>query len=140
MTTIPPATIAAFHATGYGVEAPDAPFVLRIGEHSPPLAALMAAHAAPGAAYLTAWNPRSTQADPAANARAQDNLRTALAEQAIAFLDGWGADPEGRWPPEHSLLALGLDLPVAAVLADRFGQDAFVWSGPDARPQLILRR
>ncbi len=140
MTTIAPSTIAAFHATDYRVDAAPAAFVLRIGEHSPPLAALLRAHAAAGAAYLTAWNPSSTQAPAADNAAAQAALMAALSDRATRVIAGWGADPEGRWPPEASLLAVGLSLADAKALADRFGQDAFVWSGDDARPQLILLR
>jgi hypothetical protein len=37
-------------------------------------------------------------------------------------------------------LILGLSLAAAKVLAQDFEQNAFVWSGADAKPQLVVLR
>lgn len=44
------------------------------------------------------------------------------------------------WPTERSYFALGLALEPAKEIGIQFGQDAIVWVGADAVPQLILLR
>ena len=55
-------------------------------------------------------------------------------------IEGAGADPTGAWPPENSYFALGADLDAARAIGLRYRQDAVVWAGLDAVPQLILLR
>jgi hypothetical protein len=55
-------------------------------------------------------------------------------------IDGDGADPSGQWPAERSYLAFGIDADAARELGRRFQQDAVIWIGKDAIPQLLLLR
>jgi len=55
-------------------------------------------------------------------------------------IEGVGADPAGAWPEEKSYFALGINEDTARQLGMRFHQDAVVWVGPDAIPQLLLLR
>ena len=139
-TRIPADTLCAYAATDYRVEAPGPPFVLRIGRPAPALAALLRATRSPGAAYLTACNPRSRPLPAWANRRRQARLRRLLAAQPWTLLEGRGQHPRGRWPAEASLLVLGLSCAAARALGRRFQQNAIVWCGADAVPRLVLLR
>ncbi|MBL8723129.1 MAG: DUF3293 domain-containing protein [Planctomycetes bacterium] len=43
-----------------------------------------------------------------------------------------------EWPPEPSILVLGMPREVAVALARRFEQHALVWIGGDGVPELTL--
>jgi hypothetical protein len=138
-----PALLRAYGETHYRVDAdsPDqAAFVLRIGEVSKPLAGTHKKHGVDCSAYITACNPWSEAHSEAKNAIRQDKLLQALRMRSLRWMDGIGQHPDNQWPGEPSVLILGLSLAAAKVLAKDFEQNAFVWSGLDARPQLVLLR
>ena len=56
------------------------------------------------------------------------------------FIDGIGCDPSGCWPGEASCLVLGLSIDIARALGTEFEQNAIVWCGADAVPELVLLR
>ena len=136
---IAPDTIAAYRATDYRVDASQ-PFVLRVGQASPELAALYASAGVGCCAYITACNPHSRQVDPATNNRRQAALAQELRHCGCVAIPGVGQHPHNLWPGEPSFLALGLSLDAAKALARRHGQDAFVWCGPDTVAGLVLLR
>lgn len=129
------ATLRAFHETHYAVDG-DPPFALRIGERSDALAALHAVRGVACSAYVTACNPRCVDLGAAANAPRMAALRDELRAGGWQWLEGHGRHPTNGWPPEPSLLVLGLPLAAARDLAARHGQDAFVACGADATPRL----
>jgi hypothetical protein len=132
---------AAYRATHYVVDAPDGEVVLHVGAANDALAALMRAVHAPTAAVLTAHNPWSLATPAHANDAAQRELEAALAAHGIAMLPASGRDPSGAWPPETSVLALGLTREAADALARRFAQNAFVWvAGPGRACELVPTR
>ena len=136
---IDPHTVRAYTETEYRVHG-EPGFTLRVGA---PSADLLAAHARQGvdcSAYLTAWNPFSRKTDDATNAARQTELVDALSRLGLVCLPGLGRHPSNDWPGEDSVLALGLGLDAAKALGQRFEQNAIVWSGADAVPQLILLR
>jgi hypothetical protein len=51
-----------------------------------------------------------------------------------------GQHPSNKWPGEEIFLVLGLYFEAAKALGERFGQNAIVWCGIDAVPQLIVLR
>ena len=53
---------------------------------------------------------------------------------------GLGKDPSGEWRGEESVFVLGLDFDTTNALGREFQQNAAVWAGPDAVPQLLLLR
>ncbi|GMG91427.1 DUF3293 domain-containing protein [Cupriavidus pauculus] len=131
--------IQAYRETHYHVHG-NAPAVLKVGEFNPALAALHAAAGVDCSAFITAWNPFSSQQEPARNLSLQQALEQALQQRGLRWIGGVGQHPADAWPGEESLLVLGLTLDDARALGAQFGQNAIVWSGADALPQLILLR
>lgn len=139
-SVIDPEIIQAYLETHYHVHG-GAPAILRVGEASASLAALHDASGVKCSTFMTAWNPFSRQAtDEADNARRQAALASELAQRGLTFIDGIGQHPSNAWPGEPSFLVLGLALEDAKALGARHEQNAIIWSGADAVPQLILLR
>jgi len=154
--TIPPALIKAYRQAHYIVDLPVNNFdhfdhidhikharhikPIQIGQHNSGLAKLMADVDVTTAAYLTAFNPYSEQLSLVDNEAAQQKLISDLTTLNVSVMHGEGRDAHGKWPAEPSLLALGISLQDAEVLADRYGQNAFVWiANRDCVPHLRLR-
>ena len=139
MTAVADALLLAYLRANYRVPG-EAGFVLKIGVPSAPLAALYRRRACACAAFLTAWNPLGEPRDEALNRSAQHALLRELESRGHAWLPAIGEDPARRWPGEESLLVPGMALDEATAVAARWQQNALVWAGADARPQLILLR
>ncbi len=114
---------SAYSAAHYRVFA-DPPFVLRAGERSPELDALLASHAADTWAFITAWNPGSVVHSDAENATRMGRLRRTLS--GLTTYDGVGVDPAGEWPGEASVLVIGIPREEAVRVAAAFGQNAIL--------------
>lgn len=139
VTCLPESLIIAYRATRYRVFAtPD--FDLAIGQRSEVLEELYRKHAVTSAAFLTAWNPEGNLQDEAFNRAAFARLRERVALNASEVIAGFGEDPDGVWAGEESLLALGLSREAACEIGTEFTQNAIVWAGADAVPELILLR
>ena len=139
MSKIDPPTIQAYLETDYCVAAAE-PFVLRAGVVSAPLARLYRQHRTDCCAFITACNPHSNIVGDDANAERQRELARELTRLGLTFFDGVGRHPAGGWPAEPGYLALGLALADAKALGERFEQNAILWCGPDASPELVLLR
>lgn len=139
-TAISADKIKAFESTNYWVHAESGLFALRVGEYSDKLYQLYRATNQICGAFITAYNPYSEQRDDATNRAAQLRLAEHLQALAPLVLDGEGKDPEGKWPGEPSLFALGLDQKAARLIGEQYRQDAIIWVDRDAIPQLILLR
>lgn len=149
--------VAAYRSTDYRIESGvgsgcDA-IILHVDLHSEPLAQLFAASGHRCAAFITACNPFSLPQNPEANLAACARLRHRLDRQlrrhatqatqpaqAHQIIEGMSCDSSGAWAAEKSFLALGLDLEASRAIGREFGQNAIIWSGPDAVPRLILLR
>lgn len=138
-TAIDRDTVQAYLETDYRISAP-APITLRIGEVSAALAELHRRHGVEASAFITAWNPYSRATSDEVNAERQQALARELQQLGLTCLDGVGQHRSNQWPGEPSFLALGLTLEDAKVIGTRHGQNAIVWCGVDAVPQLILLR
>ncbi len=132
--------IASYRAADYRAGPDSAAITLRIDQYSESLAQLLAASGRQCAVFITACNPGSQPQSLAANRAADARLREELNRHTDQIIEGTGSDPSGTWPPEPSLLALGVDLTTAQVLGRQFGQNAVVWAGADAIPRLMLLR
>ena len=139
-TGLDPALVGAYRTADYHVVGPETRFVLHVDESSPALAALHATARSTCSAWLTACNPASVLQSNDENAAAQRSLKQRLERNGDRWLDGFGADPCGRWPAEPGVLALGLDRDAAIEMARDFGQNALLWAGADAIPRLLLLR
>jgi hypothetical protein len=117
----------AYAAAHYRVLLDGGCAIVRIGQPVPaPVQAVLDAHGATRAAFLTACNPRSRPLAQERNAQRQRTLLAALARLGTACVPGVGEDPQQRWPPERSVLAIGLARERARALAASFGQYAWV--------------
>lgn len=115
--------------------------MLIVGEANQPLAALHKAAGVTCSAFITACNPFSRQdADVASNVHRQQALANDLAQRGLIFIEGIGELPSNGWPAEESFLVLGVSLENAKAIGKQFAQNAIVWSGDDAVPQLVLLR
>jgi hypothetical protein len=139
VTCLPESLISAYRATRYRVFAsPD--FELAVGQRSNALADLYRMHAVNSAAFLTAWNPEGNLQNKTANREAFAQLQERVASHSVRVIAGFGEDPGGAWAGEESLLALGLGRENSCEIGAEFRQNAIVWAGADAVPELILLR
>ena len=139
-TQIHPDKIRAFLATDYRLGHTAQDIVLTIGQRSDRLAALFADKGVNCGAFLTAYNPRGALQPEAANHLAHAQLATQLEQRGHEVIAGSGSAAGGDWAAEESYFALGLALEDAKAMGTHFDQDAIVWVGADAVPQLILLR
>ena len=131
--------IQAYLDTDFRVHT-DPPFVLMVGVSSEPLAQLFRQYQYDCAAYLTACNPFSRSLVDAENAARQSELAKELTGRSLKFIHGEGQDGQGKWPGEASFLVFGLSREASQALAQQYEQNAFVWCGNDAVPELVLLR
>jgi len=139
-TQIHPEKVRAYLATDYRLGHSDQDTVLTIGKHSERLATLFAGNGINCGAFLTAYNPQGSIQSDAANAQGHAELARKLEELGLQAIEGSGSVEGTEWPAEKSYFALGLALESAKAIGTHFDQDAIVWVGPDAIPQLILLR
>jgi hypothetical protein len=125
---------AAYRTTSYVVDGPGGRFAIRVGRVSPEADALAAGG---DWLYVTAHNPGSVAAPPEQNAERQRELERVLAEAGYRFYRGEGRGDDGRWPPEASVLLVGVDEATAAELGRRFGQAAVVIGGGGRPARLV---
>jgi len=139
MSEIDPSTVQAYLETDYCVAAA-APFVLKTGATSAALASIYRKHRTDCCAFITACNPYSRIVGDEENAERQAELARELNQLGLTFFDGVGRHPAGGWPEEPGYLVLGLSLAAAKALGEKHRQNAVVWCGPGAIPELILLR
>ena len=131
--------INAYRETEYRVTQ-DFFFVLKVDVTSTELATLYKAKNVSSAAFITACNPFSHERSDTDNVKRQSELSAELKRRSLSFIVGVGQHPSGDWPGEPSFLALGLTLETAKSLGIAFEQNAIIWCGLDAVPNLVLLR
>ena len=132
-------TIQAYLETDYCVHS-DRIILLRIGES---ISQLLDAHKRQRtdcSAFITAWNPEGQVLTGAENAERHQALIREVAHRSLEYVEGIGQHPSNDWPGEGSVLVFGLTLEAAKTLGTKYQQNAIVWNGADAVPQLILLR
>ena len=129
--------IGAYRAARYVVFAGNGP-VMRIGEPCPEIDELLAEAGELTAAFLTAANPRGERRSENENALAMDSLKRFLNEKHYRYHSGEGRDPEDAWPPEASVLILGVSRAQAESLGHQFGQNAIVFVERGRAPELVV--
>ena len=136
---VSPELLAAYENADYVVFA-DPELVLRIGEPSARLDALLEHEGATTAAYITAANPRGERRLAADNASAVATLAELVAAAGYPSYPGEGRDPDGRWGAEPSRLVVGIYRANAEELGRLFGQNAIVFVEKGAAPELLVLR
>jgi Protein of unknown function (DUF3293) len=132
-----PQRIAAYLSAEYVVFG-DPGMVLRIGEPSPALDALLDAEGAQTACYITAANPYGRRAAEEENVLATTALLEAQRRAGYACYAGEGRDPKRQWPAEPSVLVLGISLADAQVLGRSYEQNAIVFARKGGAPELVV--
>jgi hypothetical protein len=140
MTQIHPDKVRAYLATDYRLGHTEHDIILNIGKRSARLAAMFTSSGVACGAFLTAYNPRGAIQSDEANERRHAELASMLHDQGLQTIEGSGSEDGTEWPAEKSYFALGLQLDAAKQIGRHFDQDAIVWVGSDAVPQLILLR
>ena len=130
--------VEAYEASRYQVLLASGTLVLRHGELAPALDALLdpAAHEW---AFVTAWNPASRRLPRPENERRQAALRRSLGGRYRVF-NGVGIGDDGRWPPEESVLILGIAHGKALALGQAWGQLAVLLGARGAPARVALCR
>ena len=118
----------------------EAPLSLTVGVASEALTALHRFYRVESSVFVTACNPFSQQFTDLDNARRQATLASQLKHQDLFFIDGIGQHLSNQWPGEPSFLVLGISREAAKALAIQHGQNAIIWCGLDAVPELVLLR
>lgn len=130
---VPAELVQAYRRARYRVDA-DPPFEMGVDQPSIDADRLLERAQASSAALLTAYNPRSQPRPAPENEAAQASLLAALGRHPCFGAEGRG---EG-WPPEPSVLALGVARTEAAALARRFHQHAYLYLEPRRLVELVL--
>ena len=129
--------VAAYRTAHYAVLA-SPELVLRIGEPSPRLDALLEAEGATAAAYITAANPRSEPRTDAENRSAGATLDELLASAGYPRYAGEARDPDNKRAAEPSVLVVGIYRANAEALGRIFGQNAIVFVEKGGAPELVM--
>jgi len=117
----------AYEATDFCVDdAPCGPFSIRCGQRSKTLDSLLAEVGLDDWAYVTACNPGSCKLSDEENAIRLRNLEAQLRALRCVIFHGRGVGTNGNWPPEPSLLAIGLRVDQGLEIGRAFGQNAIV--------------
>jgi Protein of unknown function (DUF3293) len=133
---ISPELLAAYRSADYVVfSKPE--FVIRIDRANAALDELLEHHEAAGAAFITAANPRGEKKSYEENLAATEALRRSPLLIGYPWFKGEGRDPGGRWPPEPSLLILGISRKEAEGIGIALNQNAIVFIEKGAKPELV---
>ena len=138
-SVISPETIQAYRETEFRVFS-EASFVLKIFEKCEDLMSFYKKHRSETCAFITACNPLGELLGNEQNSDLQKQLEEEIQFRGLVLIAGEGKHPVGDWPGEPSYLVFDLSLEAAKTLGRKFNQNAIVWCGPDAVPQLILLR
>ena len=117
----------AYERTTYWVfPAPHQRFALRCGDVSAALDLLLNEAQCQHWAFISACNPQSIQLTEAENSVRMEHLITVVEQGGWAYLPALGEGATGDWPPEESLLVLGIQAAEALALARQFDQAALL--------------
>lgn len=129
--------VSAYQNAEYVVFA-DTEFVMLVAKYSETLHQTMTKKQITQAAFISAYNPYSEILDEPENHTRHSALSEELSDLGLGFIEGLGRDKEGQWPSEKSVLVLNISNVTARMIGNKFGQNAILWIGEDAIPQLLL--
>ena len=115
-----------------------ADIVLRVGQFNLELLSLFDEFGTKTAAFVTAWNPFSTPLPLAENQKRNQDLLFWIQERGLLCFEGIGEGDDGEWPGEESYLIIGIDRPKALEMGKLFNQNAIIWVGSSAVPELLI--
>ena len=121
------ALFAAYRNTSFFADTSRGRLCLRVGRASPELDALLAACEVRTWAYVTGFNPGSIALSPEENEQRHQCLAYEVEHRGYTSFPGEGIGDDGQWPPERSLLILGIGRDDAIGLGREFEQRAVVY-------------
>lgn len=98
---------------------------------------MLAASAAEGAVFITAWNPFGEKKSAPINNAANDKLKAELEKNGWLVLAGYGANQDNSWR-ENSFFAYPVSRQQAIVLCCSYAQNAIVYIDANGMPELIF--
>lgn len=126
----------AYRATTYVAQLPAGSLALRIDEPSEMLRQLLADTYCQTWAFISASNPGSYLHDEKENITLHQELIATINLSGLKYFEGMGIPQTADWPPERSLLILGITQGDAHMLAVQFGQNAILFGTQDGIPRL----
>lgn len=127
----------AYLATFYHFFSPAGGLTIRVGQLHPNVDQLLAEYDCHSWAYVTAHNPGSVRLPEEENRRRQLDLEEEVTRRGWKFYQGEGVGAQGNWPPEQSVLIVGIGKEEAVKLARRHGQAALVYGERGQPAQLV---
>jgi hypothetical protein len=135
---VDPQLLEAYRRTSFIIEAPHCEINLRVGEPSQAIDALLESYHATTCAFITAWNPGSVRLEASYNKQLQAELVQIVQSLRLPFLPGRGVGESTDWPPEESILVIGVDQDGALKIGRTFGQLAIVFKKIHQPVELLL--
>jgi hypothetical protein len=135
---VDPALVMLYRRTSFVVRAPKGRFVLSIGARSRALDDLLTEYEVSSCAFITAWNPGSKRLSDDHNRERHEHLLKEIQNLGHLFLEGYGVSEDEAWPPETSLLIVGITQETAEELGQRFDQNAIVFAKRGDPVELLL--
>ena len=114
--------IEAYNCTEYRVLGTE--IVLQIGEHSQMLDVLLNQYHQQDWAFITACNPGSKPLSDEENRLRHEQLKISLG--LYSYFEGEGVGENPPWPPERSLLVIGINRSKAIEIGNQFVQNAIL--------------
>lgn len=136
---VDPSLIQAYVETEYRVS-DDPPFVLKVGVASEQLLAAYNARGLYCAFFITVYNPFSQKLSDAANMERHRRFEEELVSQGQPYLNAVGHNSNNDWPAEPGFLVFGSMPEEARALGECWEQNAVVYCGEHAVPELMLLR
>lgn len=137
MNTIDPTLALAYARAIYVVDWGRRGLLLRPGATVPHWELHFGARSA---AFITACNPMGQVVPAADNRAAMARLRERVARAGLRWLEGEGRSLSADWPPEPSLLILGIGADRAHALAAEFRQNALLLIDAEGTVTLAFTR
>lgn len=122
--------------TSYWIDV-EPPIVLRIGEKSTALDALLAQHQATEWAFITAFNPNSETHPTEQNLALTLKLSQRIHAAGYAMLEGHDHSDCDAWRDEKSFLILAIEREAAREIGCEFGQVGIVCGRRGEAPELV---
>lgn len=129
----------AYKEAIYEVDRDQETIQLRIGQRCPRLDELLmqqCQHNYNSWALITAYNPYSQCLSAHENQQRHQRLVEQIEEFKLPYLPAVGKDASGIWTPEQSLCVLGIELPRAIAIGQKFNQNAIVYGERNRAIQL----
>ena len=128
---------AAYLSTDYQAWTPYGPISIRVGQPSLELDRVLGKLGFNDWAFITAHNPGSRPLEERENQQRHEALLAEVAQRGWVYFSGRGVGDDACWPPEESLLILGVGRAEAVALGSQFGQNAIVCGQRDQPAQLV---